>query len=261
MPFAIDRLVFAAALFTGSAICYSDLPKPEPGEIVGVWDELWMGREKKLGWLGKPLGTGERLAERQNNLLAGVDVLGLLRGDGISFVRAGDEIKISATNPQSTNLQFSLTVPANGANLVLVLRARADQMLNAPPESARVIRFDQSHAWVKADAFTYRHYLAGVSTAQALIGFDVEGADLIFLSNIAAYAFPDAWYREFEHGLVLANPSLHPFTFDLQALLPNGIWRRLNGSSQQDPTANNGEHVGFPVQLSARDALFLVRVE
>ena len=168
----IDRLVFAVALFTDSAICNGDMPKPEPREIVGVWDELWMGTEKKLGWLGKPLGAAGRLAEQQKDLLAGVDALEQLRGDGVSCVRIDSRFKISA-NPQAAFLQLSLTGPANGTDLVLILSARAEPTPNAPPESARVIHFDQSHAWVRADAFTYHHYRAGVSPARAEIAFDM----------------------------------------------------------------------------------------
>jgi len=88
---------------------------------------------------------------------------------------------------------------------------------------------------------------------------EIEGGAPLWLSRLAAYAYPDVMYREFENGLVLANPSLRAFTFDLAKLLPNRTWRRLRGSPLQDPQTNNGARVAGAVTLGARDALFLVR--
>jgi len=65
--------------------------------------------------------------------------------------------------------------------------------------------------------------------------------------------------REFENGLVLANPSMQPYTFDLQALYPGYHFQRLQGSTAQDPKVNNGKPAGPTVTLEPRDGLFLVR--
>lgn len=92
------------------------------------------------------------------------------------------------------------------------------------------------------------------------MNFVVAGGEPFWIAHVAGYAFPDLAFREFEHGLVLANPSLHAATFDVQALFPRQSWRRSKGSARQDSTTNNGERVGSSVQLGARDALFLVRV-
>ena len=62
---------------------------------------------------------------------------------------------------------------------------------------------------------------------------------------------------EFDNGLVLVNPSDHPYTFDLEKLTAGKRYRRLRGSPQQDPQINNGAAVEGPVPLGPRDGLFL----
>ena len=67
-------------------------------------------------------------------------------------------------------------------------------------------------------------------------------------------------YREFEHGLVLANPSDHPYEFDLAELFPGESFTRIQGSANQDRETNDGSPVDGKVRLQARDGLFLARV-
>ena len=77
------------------------------------------------------------------------------------------------------------------------------------------------------------------------------------LSEITAHAAPDAMAREFEGGVVLANPSSRAHRFDLGALFLGVRLRRLQGSPEQDPRTNNGRPVGAAVEIGPRDALFL----
>ena len=65
--------------------------------------------------------------------------------------------------------------------------------------------------------------------------------------------------RVFEHGLVLANPSLAPYTFDLETISPGRRYQRLMATSRQDTTANNAAPVQSLLQLGELDALFLHR--
>jgi acyl-CoA reductase-like NAD-dependent aldehyde dehydrogenase len=51
------------------------------------------------------------------------------------------------------------------------------------------------------------------------------------------------------------------YDFDLRKIAPGVRYRRLRGSSQQDPTTNNGRPVGDTVTLAPRDGLFLVRIK
>jgi hypothetical protein len=64
---------------------------------------------------------------------------------------------------------------------------------------------------------------------------------------------------EFEHGAVLANPSLHPFAFDLAALFPGKSFRRLSGTPQQNAKMNDGARAGTEQTTGSKNALFLIR--
>ena len=70
-----------------------------------------------------------------------------------------------------------------------------------------------------------------------------------------------AIYREFENGVVLANLSDKPYTFDLAVLFPNRKFRRIQASSTGDPVTNNGKEVASNLTLPRRDAIFLVEVK
>jgi hypothetical protein len=77
---------------------------------------------------------------------------------------------------------------------------------------------------------------------------------------VTVHSAADLVYRDFENGLVLANPSPHKATFDLASLFRNARFRRLRGSKHQDPQTNNGQMVGPRLTLPARDAVFLIRI-
>jgi len=89
--------------------------------------------------------------------------------------------------------------------------------------------------------------------------FEVEGKEDVTVAGVSAHASADALVREFEHGILLANPSQSPYTFDLSALYPGQSFHRLQGSKDQDPVTNDGSTVGGQVELAAKDGLFLVK--
>ena len=62
--------------------------------------------------------------------------------------------------------------------------------------------------------------------------------------------------REFEHGLVLANPSHRPQTFDLGNSFPAGR-SAASGARRNRIRTNNGSPVGETITLGERDAIFL----
>ena len=68
----------------------------------------------------------------------------------------------------------------------------------------------------------------------------------------------DALAREFEHGVILANPSARPYEFDLERLFPEKALRRLEASPKQDATVNSGEDVHGRLRVPPRDAVFLI---
>jgi hypothetical protein len=93
------------------------------------------------------------------------------------------------------------------------------------------------------------------------LSFEVEGNEPVVLKSVAAHAHPDVVCRMFEGGVVLANPSRKPYTFDLDTLSPGRKYRRIQGTATQDTQTNNGQPVVGKVTVGERDALFLVRVK
>lgn len=48
------------------------------------------------------------------------------------------------------------------------------------------------------------------------VEFEVEGKESIVFKQLAAYAAPDVAYKEYENGVVIANPSeIAEYTFNL----------------------------------------------
>ena len=85
---------------------------------------------------------------------------------------------------------------------------------------------------------------------------------------------PCAIVRDFENGVVLVNPSLHPFDFNLDELLGNQqtyqrikivppLVGRLDGDPEEIKKYNNGEIVenNSKVTVPALNALFLIKTK
>ena len=120
-------------------------------------------------------------------------------------------------------------------------------------------RPEQFMTWVNDRPLVSRFAFSGVASKSVQLELTVEGPEPIWISAVAAYPGVDAIWREFEHGLVLANPSPRPYRFDLERMVPGGKFRRLRGSAEQDPVANSGAAMEGPITLGPREGLFLVR--
>ena len=269
VPFSTHRLVFAVGVFTNSAMCYSFAPPTERGAPIGIWDEFRMGTENKLGWLGKPRGPAVRMAMQRPELLKGKVKP---TGDGVRFKRSSTGLKVTATNPKAKETRFRLSgIPCDGPDLFVSFTARGDAMKGYPPEVARIMyvsvgaeaegTHERFMTWVNDKGFEATFYFSKIESDSVDLDFVIEGSVPLSVSRIQAHAHPDAIYREFEHGLVMANPSPRPYAFDLGKLCPGRSFRRLRGSHTQDPVANDGSAVGDKLELGPKEGLFLVRVE
>ncbi len=126
---------------------------------------------------------------------------------------------------------------------------------------SEVTRPAEYMTWANDKPFTSGFYFRHIRSPQIDLAFTVESTEPVVLQSITVHAYPDVMYRVFEKGLVLANPSLRPYTFDLRSITPERRYRRLRATEFQDRVANNGEPVGDRVTLGERDALFLVRTD
>jgi hypothetical protein len=264
VPFRHHRLVFAAAMFTDSALGYLLMPEPEPGELVGVWDELDMGAEHRQAWLGKPLGPTVRMAERQTNLVHG-DLRTQFAGADVDIAADGARIRLASRKhgPGATRFRFR-GITSTGPDLFVKLVAHGQTIDGYPAEMARLMQVELTSTkqrfmtWVGTREFDSGFYFTGAPSGAADLEFSIEGTEPVWISQMAAFAHPDALYRRFEHGLVLGNPAHHPYTFAMDQLFSGRHYRRLKGSPHQDTVANSGAPVSGDVTLGPEDGLFLV---
>jgi hypothetical protein len=275
LPFGIHRLAFAAAVLTDSALCYSYPPVPERGETIGIWDELRMGTEMKLGWLGKPLSPAVRLATQQPDLLrkkgaaAGQEFLDFFKSNTVQFSATGEEVKVECIQHEGDRIRFRVTrVPTDGPDLFVTFSVRGAGMRGYPEEVARLMRVSLTSdrpggfmTWIGRCSFQPAFWFTGLDQSEVELEFDVEGTEPVWISRLSVHAYPDVIYRQFENGLVLANPSSTPYPFDLSAIAPKRKFRRLQGSSNQDPGTNDGTAVSKEVVLPPKDALFLSLIQ
>ncbi len=278
VPFGIHRLVFAVAAFTNAAICYSYAPRNDADGLLGIWDEFRMGTENKLGWLGKPLGPAVRMAGRCPDLLKGSPISGdFLRrasGDDVTFELQNGALKVAATDAGASEIRFHLKdVPCSGPDLFVLVTARGKTMRDYPAEVARLMyvaarpsgqqaeRDTRFMTWVNGDDFDSGFYFSDIESSKVDLEFTIEGPEPLWISRVEVHAHPDVIYREFQNGLVVANPSPRPYVFDLGMLLPGRFFRRLHGSPAQDAVSNDGSLVRGELNLGPREGLFLVGVK
>jgi len=111
--------------------------------------------------------------------------------------------------------------------------------------------------WVNTRPFPAAFYFREIRSASIDLNFRFEGDEPVVIHQLTAHAHPDAIYRLFENGLVLANPSTKSYLFDLPTIAPERKFSRIQGSPTQDPGTNNGQPIGESVTLAPLDAVFL----
>lgn len=115
--------------------------------------------------------------------------------------------------------------------------------------------------WLNDRPFTSAFYFRNVRSRSVDLTLSFEGREPITITALSAHAHPDAMCRVFERGIVIANPSLDPYVFDLGALSPGRNYRRIQAVPSQDTKTNDGQPAQGKITLGERDALFLVRVQ
>ncbi len=111
--------------------------------------------------------------------------------------------------------------------------------------------------YINTRTFNNQLSFRGITCTTVNVTFEVEGNQTVVLLNLTAHAYPDATYRLFDNGIVLANPSDNSYEFDLSKIAPGVGFKRIKATTQQDATTNNGSIVGEKVTLGLRDGLYL----
>jgi hypothetical protein len=126
----------------------------------------------------------------------------------------------------------------------------------ADPDTPSTLR-----TWVGREPFDSTFYYPGIGSSPFDLTFDIESTEPVLLSALSARSAPDIVYRGFEHGAVVANPSLAPQKIDMKKLFPGQTFQRIQGTPGQDTATNNGQPVGEWLELGPKDAIFLRRDE
>jgi hypothetical protein len=263
VPFSRHRLAFAAAQFTDAVLTYAFTPPSDASGRIAIWDELVGGKLNTPGWLGKPLGPAVRPAARTPDLLAGI---GTPPGETLATrIGNADAANGAVTITPAADGTFSIrNIPANGSDLLVLLTVSAEPRKSYPPDMPRLLHVEvvsgalQSQmTWVNNRPFPAAFYFRDIRSASIDLNFKIEGNEPVVIHQLTAHAHPDAIYRLFENGLVLANPSAKPYLFDLPTIAPDRKFSRIHGGPTQDPGTNNGQPIEESVTLAPLDAVFL----
>ncbi len=298
VPFKYHRYVMATMVMADAAITHFASIKPDAGELFGTFDELQMGVEHEYGWLGQALGDAVPLASLTENLLHGATTAQLLQrlepvegtklslengalrlasGKGSIELRTKGEVSQWPDHPDLLPhpdlIGFSLdniALPPSGSDLFVRIRSKGQGSSVALAQNyrraARVEIGDEAMkepmkttAFVTQEWFDATYSFSELRGGKKKLQFSAEGVEPVWIERIEVFAHPNVMLREFENGVVLVNMSERPYSFDLEKLTHGKRFRRLRGSSHQDPKTNDGSLVTGPVTLEAHDGLFLLR--
>lgn len=142
--FNIHRLVFAAACFTDSALCYAFAPPDDPDGLFGIWDELRCGVDNRLGWLGRPAGPAVHIAMGTPDLASGKRLESSISGP-VTVTRDSEGLVIKPNRPAGDGFSFSINdIPVKGSDLVATLEMKGHAMRGYPGSAARFARLEAS---------------------------------------------------------------------------------------------------------------------
>ncbi len=280
---ATHRIAFAASVFTGSALCQSSAPPRNPDGSYGIFDELVKGTEKELAWLGAPEGPAVHLIQDKEDLLGGkqasdalLQKINIQKGEASI---ADGKLKLKG-NDEDDAIVFTIPdmqLPAD--EFTLCMRATCEPMEKYYPEQARFVTIkpldadgnpllDGAEWWFKHKDRRWAHinekpfdnylFFHKVPGRNVQIEVHIESTEPVEIESLQVFAAADTMYRRFKSGIVLANPGIHNYTFDLAKIAPGRKYRRLQGSERQDRETNTGQQLEDTVTLGKHDALFLI---
>ena len=276
----LRRLCMATATCLGAGINLPPVRRPEDTD-----DEICAGKLFRQYWLGRPV------EKMRNHALAAPD---LLKGAGettdAAFLTqwsvAGCHVQPEREAVFCSGLDKSrhrdhavmtfkgFKVPEDVNDITVSFEIRAGEgLLGYEPVIPRMIRckvaglpkyekgerennmYNDMWGFFGVNDYTrvtfYYRNVAGLTLDFELTA---EGQGDFSMRNFRIHSAVEAISRRFEHGIVLVNPSLNDYTFDLQALAKGKSYSRINGKG----APNNGAPVGDKVTLGPLEGLFLI---
>lgn len=283
-PNALDsRLAMAAATAIDIPVAMIRRPfdtLPMPGGCTDNWsrlhwDELVRGEARETNWLGDPVAPAQFLALAEPDLWAG-DYQHFDAGDASQWqerfqaqVSANNgALRIDSTGDGVVRLPFQ-NHPGGDLTVSITLRAQEHigfqgvvprRVYMQVSDDAGMLLGDAAENDTYADesAFTARFTFRDIPAGSGWMRLKVEGEGWVEIDALSMHASPDVILREYDRGVVIANPSNQPVTVDLNGLTGNRLWRRLDASvCQAADGINDGSPVGSSVTVDGRSGLFL----
>lgn len=269
----IERMVLATAQCLGIAFNTFIKTNPEKGFRNGILDELVKGVENRPYWLGKPVGEIIDVSDASEIPL---DINGMaIQAEGCTYRIEKNGLIISSQVHKAENkMRLTLKdVPLGEGDFQLKFVARsASPITGFEPLVPRQIYVSTNVVDEKVTAPSVMNYINSMDNLPCRFYFrnaikekgdltiEIEGGGEVNLREISLVNEPLIIAREFENGVVLVNPSLNPFTFDLEKLFKGMRFKRLEASPNQDATVNNGKLVKEKVKVPGLNGLFLEKL-
>ena len=262
-----SRLILAGTTLYDAAVPLGRIPDRDPDFL---FDELVGGELNRKGWLGKPVAPARRLALESTNIASDKWYSNTAR-----ISKSADRIEIRSGNDKEYLTRFALEDIRHEENgdLLLALTVSAQGRKNYPEPGYREMAVElkgsakipaaiqQTHfaSPVGEQPFQAVFYFRDVPAGELQFSLGIEGNEPVWIHDCAVHEAPDIAVREFEHGVILANPSNQAHDVQLARLFPGQSFRRLLATRDQDLRTNNGKKTGRVLRLNARDALFLMK--
>lgn len=269
-----ERMVAATAQCLGVGInSVTDNTIKDKNNKFSFIDELTKGSEKITHWLGKPLGAMINIAETKSPVIQSLkqykiesqDYSSKLTDTGINFTALKQDLKSSSVSIKNVALPKGDIIicfdaitnsPLPGFNESIPRQISVSLKGRNPEENTA----DEILNYVNSkDMLPCSFYFRNAGGTNADIVITLEGNTNFSLKNFRIYNSPQVLAREFENGVVLVNPSLNDYTFNLNELFPKQHFKRISATKNQKNELNTGEKVGENVLLSKLNGLFLIK--
>ncbi|WP_282167758.1 hypothetical protein [Shewanella japonica] len=210
------KLRVAAALIMDATIAPAYRPK---GKKLDNWPELTGGKRKYNSWLGKVVSPPMYYKVSDNKPTKCI-IINDEQNFSVHDSNANDKvIKRKGTGTLQFSCYFSL---ASADDVVLVMYTKSKSN-NLTPETDQVRYIsivpndDQSQknmTWSGNNLFKSRFYFKQLKAGLNNLKFESD-AEEIYISEMKITSGAEVMYREFENGLVIANPFRKPISVDI----------------------------------------------
>ena len=256
----------------------------DPNAVALTWVELYKGTENVEHWLGKPTSPPIRVAATTPSIMGNsatdwTNIISKLSFQNGTMSIVGGELVLVPdfhTNhsltmtlnlSQTKNLTVLFDVISSGSQLVHIIKTPS---LSVSYQTGA----DGTTQYTNNKYLTREYYWRDLDplATTCTISLNFTGSDPIRFRSMGAYESPDCMARSFENGVVLVNPSLQDFDFNLTSLFGTGnTYKRLTAPNvtvqaqwqqqyQQTLEMNSGKKISIfnKVSVSGLNALFLI---